>query len=131
MLTQKQIADKLGLAQITVSRVLNNHPSVKPATRARVLAALGRGYALNVNARNLVLGRSGRLALVIPDAGAFKSPFLPLAMAGIAGEFRAGAITRLFSWICRACAGRRMWPANCGRGCLHRFQFRQDAPSFF
>ncbi len=88
MLTQKQIADKLGLAQITVSRVLNNHPSVKPATRARVLAALGRGYALNVNARNLVLGRSGRLALVIPDAGAFKSPFLPLVMAGIAGESR-------------------------------------------
>ena len=88
MLTQKQIAGRLGLAQITVSRVLNHHPSVKPATRARVLAALGRGYALNVNARNLVLGRSGRLALVIPGADAFQSPFLPLVMAGIAEESR-------------------------------------------
>ncbi len=81
-MTQREIAKALGLSQITVSRVLNNSPLVTPETRQRVLELIEQsGYALNRNARNLVAGRKGALAVVFPGvesmAGAY---FLPTLM---------------------------------------------------
>src|ERR1700749_1733116 len=49
----------------TVSRVLNGHPNVRPATRERVLAAIAElGYRPNLAARALATGRSTPLGLV-------------------------------------------------------------------
>ena len=49
----------------TVSRVLNGHPNVRPATRERVLAAIEQlGYRPNLAARALASGRSHQLGLV-------------------------------------------------------------------
>jgi DNA-binding LacI/PurR family transcriptional regulator len=62
------VAQVAGVSHQTVSRVLNGHPSVRPATRDRVLAAIERlGYRPNLAARALVTGRSRTLGLVTHD----------------------------------------------------------------
>ena len=56
-----------GVSHQTVSRVLNDHPSVRPATRERVnQAILELGYRRNSAARALVTRRSGVLGFVTP-----------------------------------------------------------------
>src|SRR4051794_13677962 len=57
--TMADVARTLGLSHQTVSRVLNDHPSVRPDTRARVLKAIeDLGYRRNPAARALVTRRS-------------------------------------------------------------------------
>ncbi len=82
--TQAQIAWRLGISQITVSRVLNNSPLVTEETRARILAEIGKaGYALNRNARNLAAKRTGTLAVVFPDPGSMGSIYFLSSLMGI------------------------------------------------
>ena len=51
----------------TVSRVLNDHPHVRPATRERVQQAIAElGYRRNAAARSLVTRRSGVIGLLTP-----------------------------------------------------------------
>ena len=53
----------------TVSRVVNGHPSVRPSTRARVLAAIQQlGYHPNSAARDLATGRSRTLGVIALDS---------------------------------------------------------------
>lgn len=59
------VAQAASVSHQTVSRVLNGHPNVRPATRARVLAAIEQlGYRPNLAARALASGRSTQLGLV-------------------------------------------------------------------
>jgi DNA-binding LacI/PurR family transcriptional regulator len=59
------VARAAAVSHQTVSRVLNGHPNVRPATRARVLAAIEElGYRPNLAARALASGRSSQLGLV-------------------------------------------------------------------
>lgn len=59
------VARVAGVSHQTVSRVLNDHASVRPATRARVLEAIAElGYRRNVAARSLVTRRSGTIGVV-------------------------------------------------------------------
>ncbi|MBR7834401.1 LacI family DNA-binding transcriptional regulator [Actinospica durhamensis] len=59
------VAQAAGVSHQTVSRVLNDHPNVKPATRDRVLAAIRElGYRPNVAARALVTRRTRTLGVV-------------------------------------------------------------------
>jgi len=59
------VAAAAGVSHQTVSRVLNRHPLVKDATRARVLAAIEQlGYRRNNAARALVTNRSGNIGMV-------------------------------------------------------------------
>lgn len=59
------VARLAGVSHQTVSRVLNEHGSVRPETRARVLAAIAElGYRRNRTARALVTRRSGLLGIV-------------------------------------------------------------------
>jgi len=63
------VAALAGVSQMTVSRVLNNHASVRPDTRRRVLAAMSElGYRPNTAARTLVTGRSSVVGVVSFDA---------------------------------------------------------------
>jgi LacI family transcriptional regulator len=59
---------------MSVSRVINNHPSVKHSTRAKVMKAIARiGYSPNDAAR-MLKGRRGRtIGLVVPDLSDFFS----------------------------------------------------------
>jgi DNA-binding LacI/PurR family transcriptional regulator len=59
------VATLAGVSHQTVSRVINNYPSVNPTTRTRVLAAIEQlGYRRNSAARALVTGRSQTLGVV-------------------------------------------------------------------
>lgn len=59
------VAHVAGVSHQTVSRVLNGHPSVREATRERVLAAIVElGYRRNTAARTLVTRRSGTIGVV-------------------------------------------------------------------
>ena len=63
--TIEQVAGAAGVSPQTVSRVVNNHPSVAPKTRQRVLRAIARlGYQPNILARSLVHRRSHTLGVV-------------------------------------------------------------------
>lgn len=62
------VARMAGVSHQTVSRVLNGHPSVRPTTRDRVLAAIkDLDYRRNLAARALVTGRSQTLGVVSFD----------------------------------------------------------------
>lgn len=66
------VAVVAGVSHQTVSRVLNDHPSVRPETRARVLAAIAElGYRRNSAARALVTRRTGVLGVVAPASTLF------------------------------------------------------------
>jgi LacI family transcriptional regulator len=71
----KDVALKAGVSIATVSHVLNGTRSVRLQTRQRVLAAIEElGYSQNQAARNLVMGRSSLLGLIISD---IRNPFFP------------------------------------------------------
>ncbi len=60
------IAREVGVSHATVSRVLNQHAGVKPATRQLVLEAVERlGYVANQQARRLAGGRSRVIGLIV------------------------------------------------------------------
>lgn len=64
----KDVADAAGVSVRTVSNVVNNYPHVKADTRLRVQAAIDDlGYRPNLAARNLRRGRTGMVALAVPD----------------------------------------------------------------
>ncbi len=66
------VAVLAGVSHQTVSRVLNDHPSVRPETRLRVLEAIDSlGYRRNSAARTLVTRRSGTIGVITPGSALF------------------------------------------------------------
>ncbi|MDO8143062.1 LacI family DNA-binding transcriptional regulator [Isoptericola sp. 178] len=66
------VAALAGVSHQTVSRVLNAHPSVREATRDKVLAAIEElGYRRNSAARALVTSRSATLGVVTTGSALF------------------------------------------------------------
>jgi DNA-binding LacI/PurR family transcriptional regulator len=64
----KDVAELAGVSQRTVSNVVNDYVHVKPATRRRVQEAIATlKYRPNINAQKLRQGRSGILALALPE----------------------------------------------------------------
>jgi LacI family transcriptional regulator len=63
----KELSERLGLSQTTVSRALNGYPEVSEATRTRVLAAAQEhNYQPSQRAKSLATGRSMSIGHVIP-----------------------------------------------------------------
>jgi LacI family transcriptional regulator len=83
--TLKDLAREAGVSLASASYAVNGNGSVGEQTRAHILAVAQRiGYRQNVAARAMKTGRSGTLALILPDLA---NPFFPaLAQA----MFRAG-----------------------------------------
>ncbi|MGN6643761.1 MAG: LacI family DNA-binding transcriptional regulator, partial [Verrucomicrobiota bacterium] len=68
MVTQEQIARKLGISRQLVSFALAGYPQVSKKSRQRILdAALEMGYRPNPHALALKRKRTGMIALWIPD----------------------------------------------------------------
>jgi DNA-binding LacI/PurR family transcriptional regulator len=68
MVTQEQIARKLGISRQLVTFALAGYPQVSAESRKRILAAARKmGYRPNPHARALKRGRTGIIALWIPD----------------------------------------------------------------
>jgi DNA-binding LacI/PurR family transcriptional regulator len=66
--TLKDVADRVGVSAKTVSNVVNGTGWVTDELRERVRAALVElGYRPNAAARQLRSGRSGMIALAIPE----------------------------------------------------------------
>ncbi len=63
----KQLSEKLGLSQTTVSRALNGYPEVAEATRLKIQqAARLHNYVPNARAKSLATGRAMAVGHVIP-----------------------------------------------------------------
>jgi len=91
------IYDVARLAEVshqTVSRVLNNQPNIRPATRARVEAAMATlGYQPNPAARSLVTAKSNMLGLLVSDTGLYGPAGMLNAMERSARQAGYFAIT--------------------------------------
>ena len=65
--TIRDVARQAGVSVATVSRVLNDSPLVVEPTRERVQAAVDElGYRPNATARNLSIGRTAAIGVVVP-----------------------------------------------------------------
>lgn len=96
--TQKQIAEQLGVSHQLVGLALNGHPRVSEETRAKIketAAELGYGAHSNQNARSLAALRHGKrtrtgiIALLMPSTGqeSLRSiPFFAPMLDGIETE---------------------------------------------
>src|SRR3954452_1501670 len=68
MVRLQDVAEHAGVSVRTVSNVVNGFRYVAPATRERVQASIDAlGYRPNLAARTLRRGRTGLVALVIPE----------------------------------------------------------------
>lgn len=83
----KDVAERAGVSIKTVSNVVNDHPHVTPATRARVQQAIDAlGYRPNPTARHLRRGRTGIIALAVPELANPYFAELAEAVIDAAGE---------------------------------------------
>ncbi len=77
----RSVADRAGVSHQTVSRYLRNNGGLKPATVARVRAAIDElNYRPNRIARSMRTRRTGRIAILLPTA----ARLLPLRLLGAA-----------------------------------------------
>ncbi len=83
----EKVARLAGVSKATVSRVLNQHPGVRPDTRKRVLAAINVcEYQPNLLARQLRTAQSNMLLVLISD---ITNPFCSRVVQGIEAEAEA------------------------------------------
>ncbi|MBE1878400.1 LacI family DNA-binding transcriptional regulator [Myceligenerans pegani] len=62
------VAERAGVSMKTVSNVVNGYAHVQPETRARVQLAIDElGYRPNLTARRLATGKTGMIALAMPE----------------------------------------------------------------
>lgn len=86
-LTLDDIARLAGVSRSTVSRVINEHPSVKKEVRQRVLDIIEEHhFHPNAAARTLAMQRSWMIGLILPHSVStfFKDPYYPNLLMGIA-----------------------------------------------
>lgn len=71
----REVAAAAGVSRQTVSRVLNDHPSIRPATRERVLTAMADlNFRPNRAARMLTTARSRTLGVLAASASSLFGP---------------------------------------------------------
>lgn len=102
VITIEQIAEIAQVSRSTVSRVLNNHPNVRPAVRERVQRVMReQNYAPHAAARSLASNASNIIAVVIPRSAAtiFSEPFFPLVIQGISEAVNAQQYFLMLSMI--------------------------------
>lgn len=106
----KDVAGRARVSIKTVSNVVNGHPSVRPETKARVQRALDElGYRPNMSARQLRGGRSGIVALAVPEIS------LPY-FAELAELIVAQATVRGWTVLIEATRGEREAERNAAEG---------------
>lgn len=102
--TIEHIAALADVSRSTVSRVLNNHPSVRPEVRERVLRVIEeQGYAPQAAARSLASSRTNVISLLIPRSAinVFTDPFYPLIIQAITEACAANGYL-LMLWMANA-----------------------------
>ena len=80
-ITIKDIAKAAGVAHSTVSRALNDHPAISPATKKRIRTlAQTMGYIPNTVAQSLHWQATHTIGLVVTSIG---DPFVDRVVAGV------------------------------------------------
>jgi len=96
-MTIKDIAEKSGVSVSTVSRVLNDHPDVSEANRAKVMAVVQElHYVPNSSARDLVRTQSDAIGLVVRGVG---NPFYTSVIRAIEQAVREAGYTLVLHQI--------------------------------
>jgi DNA-binding LacI/PurR family transcriptional regulator len=68
LVTQKDIAKKLGVTRITVSKALNNYSDISESMRRKVKeVAKEAGYIVDHGARSLQMRKTNTVGVVIPE----------------------------------------------------------------
>jgi LacI family transcriptional regulator len=84
--TLEEIARLAGVSRSTVSRVINDHPNVKPEVRERVWQVVRQtGYQPHAAARSLATRRTQIIGVIIPESVTtlFADPFFSLFLSGV------------------------------------------------
>lgn len=98
----KELSQKLGLSQTTVSRALNGYPEVNETTRARVLEAARRyHYRPNTRAKSLATGRAMAIGHIIPISTRHEivNPVFADFIAGAGETYAAAGYDMLLSVV--------------------------------
>jgi LacI family transcriptional regulator len=85
-LTLEEVGRLAGVSRSTVSRVVNDQPSVRDDVRERVWQVIREtGYQPHAAARSLVTRRTQIVAMIIPEAVTtlFTDAFFPLLLSGV------------------------------------------------
>lgn len=91
--TIEDIAKKLKISAMTVSRALNNKYGVKPSTKEKILKlARELNYKPNHIARSLVTNKSYTIGLVLPDITASFFPEIAKGIENIADKYSYSVI---------------------------------------
>lgn len=91
----QEVARRANVSTATVSRVLNDSPKVRPSTYDRVKQVIKElNYVPNTSARNLRIGRSRMLGLVVSD---INNPFFPELIDDFEARARERGIDVIFS----------------------------------
>jgi len=86
MVALVDVAQRAGVSTATVSRVLNNHPAVREATRLRVEEAVrALNYRVTVAARSLRTSRTRMVLALVPD---FANPYYAEIVRGLGAAAR-------------------------------------------
>jgi LacI family transcriptional regulator len=86
-LTIQQVAQRAGVGVGTVSRVLNNHPAVRPETRDRIMGVMNEmGYTPNPHARRVAGGKSYTISIILP---VISTDFYLRLLSGLERTFEA------------------------------------------
>ena len=86
MARMKDVAERAGVAESTVSHVINNTRFVSPATREKILGVMREmNFHANAHARRLARGHSDFLGLIVSD---IENPFFP----GLIKAFESAAL---------------------------------------
>lgn len=94
-LTSRGVARLAGVSQATVSRVLADHPGVRPETRSKVLRTLAEtNYQPNAMARAMKTSQTGSVGVVVAR---LSNPLYP-AMLQVIGAQLARAGLRMVVW---------------------------------
>lgn len=96
MASIKEIAQRAGVSTATVSRVLNNNPSVREGTRNKVKEAiLALDYYPNALARGLKTRTSKTIGLLIPE---IQNMFIPSVTFGLEEVLKENGYIALLSY---------------------------------
>lgn len=95
--TVKDVAQQAGVAPSTVSRVINNHPSISEQTKKKVnKVMMDLGYVPNISARNLGKRTTSAIGIILPPLNSkerLANPFFLEIMEAINKEARAHELT--------------------------------------
>lgn len=80
-ITIYDLAQQLGVSTATISRSLNDHPSISPKTKERIVSyAQKAGYRTNKFAANLSNQKSNTIGVIVPRLNSY---FMSTVLAGI------------------------------------------------